>query len=276
VEVEGWAARLVLHFGRAGEKTVFRHVRHSGPLQVQRPFYPEGSSVCHVYVLHPPGGVVGGDSLEISVLAVGGSHALITTPAAGKYYRSSGAYATVRQEISVKSGATLEWLPQEAIFYNGARLRASTRIELEENARFVGWEVVCLGLPASGHGFEHGDCRQGFEVWRCGEPLLLEVGRFIGGSEPLTAHWGMAGRTVAGCLVSTVRDSEITDRIRERVSAELEDGEIFTATMVSDLLVCRYLGRHGYRAMRLFASAWDILRPCLCSRVACAPRIWRT
>lgn len=272
---EGWAARLDLTFGRAGGKTAVRDARHSGPLQVQRPFYPEGESVCHVYVLHPPGGVVGGDSLDISVRAETGSHALITTPAAGKFYRSANPYARVRQTLSIETGATVEWLPQEAIVYSGARVKAATRIELEEGARFLGWEVVCLGLPASGWDFVCGDFRQSFEVWRGGEPLLLERGACEGLSEALTASWGLGGRTVFGCLVSTASDPALIERVRSRGRPNPED-ELATATVMNGLTVCRYLGRDGFRAMQYFASVWDVLRPALCGRPACPPRIWRT
>lgn len=272
---DGWAAQLVLNFDRAGEKTIIRERRHSGPLQVQRPFYPEGESVCHVYVLHPPGGVVGGDSLNISVRAEAGSHALITTPAAGKFYRSSGPYAQIRQTISIGTGAVMEWLPQETIVYSGAKVRATTRIELEKGAGFLGWEVVCLGLPASGREFTQGDCRQSFEVWREGEPLLLERGRFEGQSEALKAPWGLGGHTVSGCMVCTVSDSALMARIRSEKPERSED-ELMTATIVSGLTVCRYLGRDGFRAMQYFTSVWDMLRPTLCNRPAHPPRIWRT
>lgn len=272
---EGWAAELGLKFGRAGEKTIVQDRRHSGPLQVQKPFYPEGESVCHVYVLHPPGGVVGGDSLNVSVKAATGSHALITTPAAGKFYRSADPYARVRQTLSIEMGATVEWLPQETIVYSGAKVRTATRVELEEGARFLGWEVVCLGLPASGQGFARGDFRQSLEVWREGEPLLLERGTFEGQSEALTAPWGLGGHTVSGCLVCTVNDPALLERVRSQVRESPED-ELATATVVSGLMVCRYLGRDGFRAMQYFASVWDVLRPALCNRSACPPRIWRT
>ena len=272
---EGWAAQLVLNFDRTGEKTLLRERRHLGPLRVQRPFYPEGDPVCHVYILHPPGGVVGGDSLNVSVTASGDGHALITTPAAGKFYRSAGPYAELRQTLKVASKAVLEWLPQETIVYSGAKSRITTRIELERGARFLGWEVVCLGLPASGRDYIEGDVRQSFEVWQDGEPLWLERGRFEGQSEALSASWGLGQHTVVGTLICTANDADATEKIRHHADDLFED-DLLSATTVSGLTVCRYLGRDGFRAMRYFTKAWETLRPVLCNRPACAPRVWRT
>ena len=66
VTAEGWSAKLSLSFERALAKTNLRVSERVGPLSVQRPFYPEEDD-CHAYVLHPPGGVVGGDQLELNV-----------------------------------------------------------------------------------------------------------------------------------------------------------------------------------------------------------------
>ena len=112
----GWQARLDLGFEQRAGRTVLAHKRQFGPLTVQRPFYPEGGP-CHLYVLHPPGGVVGGDRLAVSVLVAEGAHALITTPGAAKFYRSAGPRADVVQRLSVDAGGALEWFPQENILF---------------------------------------------------------------------------------------------------------------------------------------------------------------
>ncbi|MBM4202088.1 MAG: urease accessory protein UreD, partial [Gammaproteobacteria bacterium] len=146
VATAGWNAELELRFAPGHGKTVIAHRRHVGPLLVQRPFYPEGP-VCHVYLLHPPGGVVAGDTLGIDVDAANGSAGLVTTPAAGKFYRSASGLARQSVSLRVADGASLEWLPQETIVYQGARVRSRITIELEAGARFVGWDVVALGRP---------------------------------------------------------------------------------------------------------------------------------
>ena len=98
-----WKAQLDLKFSKSGNRTILSHRKHYGPLQVQKPFYPELNGTCHVYILHPPGGMVGGDRLNIYVDVNSNAHALITTPAAGKFYRSAGPVARQEQIIKVAS-----------------------------------------------------------------------------------------------------------------------------------------------------------------------------
>ena len=65
-EARGWQAAMDLHFNGSGARTVITRRRHVGPLRIQKPFYP-GDGACHVYLLHPPGGLVGGDVLDVTV-----------------------------------------------------------------------------------------------------------------------------------------------------------------------------------------------------------------
>ena len=115
---------------------------------MQRPFFPEGREVCHVYLLHPPGGIVGGDRLQVEARVGAGAHALLTTPAATKVYRSAGPAAAQEAELVVARDGVLEWLPQETIVYDGADVALATRARLERGARFLGLDLLCFGLPA--------------------------------------------------------------------------------------------------------------------------------
>jgi len=148
--VSTWHAELRLAFARAGERTVLRENRHLGPLRVQKALYPEGDAVCQAIVLHPPSGIAGGDHLTIEVDVAAGAHAQLTTPGAGKWYRSSGSEASQRIDLTVGAGATLEWLPQETIVFDGARARMETRVTLAADSRFIGWDILCLGRAAAG------------------------------------------------------------------------------------------------------------------------------
>src|SRR5262249_10650450 len=123
---EGWHAELALGFVRRSQRTVLASRRHRGPLTVQRAFYPEPDGVCHTYVLHPPAGIVGGDALSMSYDLGPGAHALITTPAATRFYFSRAIEAGIRQRACVGDGATLEWLPQETLLFDGAHARFET------------------------------------------------------------------------------------------------------------------------------------------------------
>ena len=245
---------------------------------MQRPFYPEGDCVCHVALLHPPGGVVGGDELRIEVSVDTGAHALLTTPAAGKFYRSAGPFARQVQRLRIAAGAALEWLPQENIVYNGARVQALTRVELEGDASFLGWEILCLGRPAAGETFATGDYRQDLELWRDGEPLYLEQGRYTGGSAVLDAPWGLRGQPVCATLVCAGSPPGVIGNIRAGWD-ELQpagDRELATVTQLDEVLIGRYLGPSAARARRFFMLAWGLLRPTLFGRPPCPSRFWNT
>ncbi len=166
-----WAASLTLGFDTRVEGdasiTRMKTARHYGPLRVQRPFYPEGrDGCCHVYVLHPPGGLVSGDELTIEVTVDKGAHALVTTPAANKLYKADSKDVKWQQmtRLRVADGATLEWIPQESLAFDGSRGEQVFKIELGDTAKCLGWEVLCLGRPASHLPFERGYLEQRFEL----------------------------------------------------------------------------------------------------------------
>src|SRR5690606_4366820 len=144
----GWHAALALAFRHAGNRTVLAARRHEGPFCVQRPFYP-GDGVCHTYLLHPPGGLAGGDRLVLDARVTQDAAALLTTPAATKLYRSDGEPSVVAQTLRAERGASLEWLPLETMLCGGSRAQIETRVELERGARFIGWELTSLGRPLS-------------------------------------------------------------------------------------------------------------------------------
>lgn len=268
----GWQASLRLGFAASGARTAMVRRRHRGPLRVQRPFHPEGGP-CHVYVLHPPGGIVGGDGLCIDARVGDGAHALITTPAATKFYRSTGAWAAQRQYLDVEAGGCLEWLPQEQIAFDAALADTLTQVNLAQGARFIGWELNCLGRPASGDDFTRGALRSRFELWRDGEPLLLERNQLEGDGAILDAPWGLGGHRTLGTLVAVGAGASERDAVRE-VLADQPDG--WSATLVDDVLMVRCLGGGAEVALGLFQRAWAALRPRLLDRPACPPRIWRT
>ena len=170
-----WAAAIELGFERRdGNITRLTRARHQGPLRVQRPFYPEGKAgCCHVYLLHPPGGLVSGDALNIEARLDSGAHALLTTPAAAKLYKadSHGVAWAQHTSLSVADGAILEWLPQETLAFDGSRGEQTTSINLAGNAKCIGWEILALGRPASDLPFVTGKLEQRFELSRNGLPL---------------------------------------------------------------------------------------------------------
>lgn len=280
-KADGWQASLSMGFRAKAERTVLQTVEHRGPLRVQRPFYPEGAP-CHIYLLHPPGGMVAGDNLAIAAELEAGSQALITTPSAGKLYRVADGAAPQFQGVSatLAEGSQLEWLPQEAILFNGARGELLNRFELAADARLIGWDIVCLGRRASGETFDYGQLKQRIEIYREGLPLYIDRVQFDGGSEMLRAPWGMAEQPVSGTLFATLGDTEVSlDGLRELLRDELATGDdrrCWGLTRRGEVLLVRYLGVSAEHCRRGFEKIWQQLRPALLSRPAVRPRIWNT
>ncbi len=268
---KSWKAKLELGFRQSGGRTILARRQHVGPLVVQRPFYPEGP-ICHVYLVHPPGGIVGGDAVSLQVEVEPEAHALLTTPAATRFYRAGPhPRATLTQSLSVNAGA-LEWLPQETIVFDGARARSTTRVDLAGEARFLGWEIACLGRPANGETFDTGELQQDFLLYRDGEPLLLDRMRLSGGSAALGAPWGLAGNQAMGTLLMYPARNLDLAALRE-----LSQGDARHAlSVVDEVLVCRALAAQAESLRLLFTAMWLKLRESLLGRVAVAPRIWAT
>jgi urease accessory protein len=268
-----WKAELRLEFERREGRTVLAKRQHEGPLVVQKPLYPEGDAICHAILVHPPAGIVGGDELEFSACAAEGAHALLTTPGAGKWYRSGGTWARQRFEFDARDGACIEWLPQETIVYDGALADIRTEVRLEGGARFMGWEIVCFGRTGSGERFRRGACRLETSVRRDGRLLRLERGRVEGGGALLDSPAGLAGQPVCGALLAVAPDLELLlPRCRE---AQPEGGE-GAVTLLPGVLVARYLGSSSEAAKRYFTQLWRLLRPAVAGREAVEPRIWST
>ncbi len=270
ISAQGWQAKLELGFALGNDRTVLAQRRHYGPLMVQRPFYPEGE-VCHVYVLHPPGGIVAGDHLSFSVRAGEYSHALITTPAAGKFYRSMGGGQAVQTaSIKVAEGAALEWLPQETIIYRGAQLRSAATVELAEGARFIGWEILSLGRPACGESFDAGIADMSWQIYCQNQPLFLE--RLLLDARAFAARWGLRGLSACGTLFASPASAESLAAVQQLIGDDIGRG----ATLIDKLLVCRALDSRSDRLRGFFEQVWAIMRPDCVQRKACAPRIWAT
>ena len=269
-----WEAQLRLSFVRDGARCVLQERSHVGPLRVQRPFYPEGEGVCHVYVLHPPGGLVGGDRLITDVSVEAGAHSLLTTPAAAKLYRSRGGIAEQTQLLRVATGARLEWLPQETIAFDGALGKLNTRIELAADARFFGWDVLCLGRPAASELFARGEVAQALEIWRAGKQVYCERGSYVGGGEVMHAAWGLANFPVVGTFVCAGPDVERWLDTAREVAVPVQG--LAAVSGWQGQLVARYLGPSAEQAREYFTGLWSALRPGMFGSDACPPRIWRT
>jgi len=264
-----WQAELALQFAMRQGRTILASRRQRGPLHVQRPFYPEGGETCHVYLLHPPAGIVGSDELSVELRLEPDAHGLVTTPAATRWYFSRGRPARLSQRASLADAAVLEWLPQENLFFDGAHARVETRIELEPSARFCGWEILGFGRPACGEHFRSGSIDFRFELHRKGHPLLLERFRSADGRLP-----GLRGHAAYATFLATGVDRRALDATREVLEGARET--ICGATLVGDVLVARGLAHYCEPLHDALERVWSAVRPLVAGRVAVRPRIWHT
>lgn len=266
---------LKLSLEQQNGRTVLARRSHYGPLAVQRPFYPETDGTCHIYLLHPPGGIVGSDELQIEVNLDRDTKCLVTTPGASKLYRSNGATASITNVLTVAEQGMLEWMPQEAIAFSGSRSTATTDVHLEQGAEFCGWDIVCLGRPAAGETFEDGSYRQNFRIWRDHRPIAIESNVVDGGSGFLQANWGMSGYSVSGTFVFVTKSMQSLAPLRERTEKRFDDCR-FSLTQMREVIVARYLGHSAEQAKSLFTEVWSLLRKEVYRRFAVRPRIWDT
>lgn len=271
----GWEAGLQLAFQRRGDRSVLARRSSFGPLAVQKALYPEGELVCHAILLHPPGGIAGGDRLEIGVEVETGAHALLTTPGATKWYRSAANEAAQSVGISIGRSAICEWMPQENIFFDAVHARNSLSVDLQEGAVFVGWDVMCLGRTASGESFRTGQIRQRLRVTRGAKPLFEELGMLQGGGPLLASPIGMAGYPICATFimagVAISRDS--LDFCRGMAPA----GDCkWGLSAMGEVLVARCLARTSEAARAYFLQMWEHLRPEYAKVPARIPRIWAT
>ncbi|WP_428775546.1 urease accessory protein UreD [Vibrio sp.] len=274
----GWKARLALSFSDRGDKTVIKQRSQQGPLAIQRPLYPEGKT-CHTYLLHPPGGVVGGDTLSITATALPGAQALVTTPGATKFYRSNHRYARQTQHLSVASGARLEWLPQENIFFPQAHARLDTIVELQSDAQFLGWEMHCLGRPALNEGFSSGHLIGKTEIFIDGQRILTE-GINLSGEDKLMKNIGLLDFPLAGTLYLTNQDDAFIELVQSLLSTiEQQFGRdqiIVAATQLEGVIVVRALAVWSEILLRCFQQVWQLTRGHWTGVEPDLPRIWAT
>jgi len=276
-----WRAHLRIDYRRDGERTI-AHDRHEGPLRVLQPLYPEGPGICQHVLVHPPGGLVGGDTLDVALELGAGSHAVLTTPGATRFYRSAGAPATQQVRARVAEGARLEWLPLETIAYRGCLAHNRLRFELAPGAEMLGWDLLALGLPAAGQGFEGiGFIEQQLEwpgVW-------LERGRIAASDTTLRqSPLGLDGQSVlatlwwaSGTPMDTARREALLDSARATFAEHPALARRAGVTALdARLVVARVLADRVEPAFMLWRALRECWRKLGWGLAGEAPRIWRT
>jgi urease accessory protein len=268
----GWLGELTLTVKRGDRRTELARCYAKAPLKVQRAFYPE-DDIAHLVLLHTAGGMVAGDRLTYDLCFEPDSHALITTAAAAKIYRSEGLTSTQSVQIRVGDGARAEWLPQDTILFDGCRYRQTLIVELGADATWLGWEITRFGRSARDEQFDQGDWTSDLQVSQAGRLLWVDRQAMAGEGDRWASPHGLGGWPVIGSLAYVGREVP-TAVVAALRSAWVGEGE----TGVSRLqlgIVCRYRGRSRQDAQAWFQRVWVLLRQWDLDRPAVAPRVWQ-
>jgi urease accessory protein len=272
-----WLARLDLDYTLEAERSVARYL-HQGPLRILQSLYPEGDAVCHNVLVHPPSGLVGGDTLDMQVNVGEGAHGLVTTPGATRFYRSEAGLATQRVHARIESGARLEWLPLEAIAYNQCDALNRAVFDLAPGAEMMAWDITAFGLPAADLPFAQGTFRQHLEipgVWLERGTLNAEDGRLM--DSPL----GLAGQRCMATLVFASGSAVADERIERALGCArelLEASELRLSAGATSphkqVIMLRVLSPVTEPAMQLLRKVWAAWRQEMWGLQGTHPRLW--
>jgi len=273
-----WHATLSLNHRREGPRTTVRHA-HSGPLRILKSLYPEGDAICHNVIVHPPGGLVGGDLLDIRVRVEDGAHAFISTPGATRFYESSELLAEQRVTLDLAAGARLEWLPLETLAYPGCHALNQLTATLAPGAELLAWDVTALGLPTAGQPFDRGRITQRLEL----PGLWLEQAQIDAADHRLLASpLGLAGQRCLGTLLFAVGESmertrreRLLDAARAALAGLPPGVQAGTTCPNPNLLVVRAVAPLVEPLMTALQSGWAALRQAAWDLSPQPPRIWR-
>ncbi|MEY4738427.1 MAG: hypothetical protein RL302_2746 [Pseudomonadota bacterium] len=274
-----WHAHLSIDYTLESGKTLARH-QHSGPLRILQSLYPEGDTICHNVLVHPPGGLVGGDTLEIAVHAHAGSHGLITTPGATRFYRSEGALALQTTHLQLDSASRLEWLPLEALCYSACQAENRLTMDVAPGAELIGWDVTALGLPHADQPFVLGQFHQHIEVpgvWLERGTLAAEDTRLLDGPVGLAGQRCMASLFfVAGTALSRQRRELALDSVRAVIAQHALASTAGATCPNPQVVVVRVIAPVVEPAMDLLRALRAVWRSTLWGVAPSSPRIWST
>jgi len=272
-----WRADLKLDYTLESQRTVARFL-HQGPLRILQSLYPEGDQICHNVMVHPPGGLVGGDTLDIQVSVAEGAHGLVSTPGATRFYKSGGQAATQQVVATLGPGARLEWLPLEAIAYNDCEATNRAIFNLAHGAELITWDVTALGLPNSNLAFKQGYFQQHIEI----PGIWLERGNIKGDDlRWLNSPLGLAGQKCLGSLIfaagssiDSQRISQALDAAREVIDAHPLRLQAGMTAAHPQVIVLRVMSPLVEPTMDLFKKVWAVWRHTLWGLPSTPPRIW--
>lgn len=257
----------LVRFALARGATRLAELHQSPPMRVLFPA-PEPGEPPLAALVNTAGGLAGGDAVEVSVALGPGARACVCTPAAEKVYRSLGPETRVSARLDVASGAVLEWIPQETILFDGARLTRRLAAHLAPGATLVMAEMLVFGRHARGEALHAGALldawrvhRGGALLWADGLALEKEIRARLDG------RFGFAGAEASATLLLAA------EAALARPRDALREAGMAATIARPGLLLARWLGRASEvrdglgRAIRLLRREALGLPPVL-------PRLW--
>lgn len=276
-----WYAQLELGFCFENSRTIMSHRKHRGPVRVQKMLWPERTGVCHAIIVHPPAGIAGGDHLTFEIETKDQAHAVVTTPGAGKWYKTNGKQAFQHIHLHVKDQSILEWVPQETMLFDGALAHSETHIHLDNAASFIGWDMLVLGRQARAERFVQGSYYNQFKLWREHKLLVADTLYFEGEDRWLSSCLGMNNQAVMGSFWAAAPEKyrssfyleqqlELIRELMMRMQAPV------TLTLLDDVVSARFLGNDVRHCHDAFAAIRAKLRRYWFDLEEEFPRIWKT
>jgi urease accessory protein len=284
-----WLASLALQLGHSVYGTQLTKTKRCGPLTIQKAFYPEGRDCAHLYLLHPPAGIVSGDELRISIEVQQNAHTLVTTPGANRFYRARTDLSigdpkqTQITHISLEAGAKCEHFPLETLVYNQASGVNNVEVKLHSSSVYCGWDITCLGLPSSNADFTSGRFTQ-LNTLYCDDILIYHDKVLIEPESNIQHHAaGLASHSVFGTFLAFAPNDQVNKQQRakliEQLRAVIDEhnaSSLVSITDIRQLLVMRYLGHQAQQCKHLFIELWKLVRPLYIGKQGVQPRIWFT
>jgi urease accessory protein len=259
-------------------RTVLTENRHSGPLLVQKALYPEGGQICHVVIVHPPGGIAGGDDLTIEIDLEANSSVVLTTPGATKWYKAPDQVCRQQTSIRLAEGSTLDWLPQENIFYRATHAVSTFTLQIDPGATAIGWEIGLLGRQESGEQWAEGSLRFATSIERPdGLPLWVERLRLEASASLRKAAQGLYGFNAFGTLWAI--GSGCTGAVAEELASDLpfeRDLRAGVTALPEGILLVRGLAQDVERLRQMMMDCWVRLRPLVHGLPSQRLRLWAT
>lgn len=276
-----WYAQLELGFCFENSRTIMSHRKHHGPVRVQKMLWPERTGVCHAIIVHPPAGIAGGDHLTFEIETKDQAHAVVTTPGAGKWYKTNGKQAFQHIHLHVKDQSILEWVPQETMLFDGALAHSETHIHLDNAASFIGWDMLVLGRQARAERFVQGSYYNQFKLWRENKLLVADTLYFEGEDRWFSSCLGMNNQAVMGSFWAAAPEKyrssfyleqqlELIRELMMRMQAPV------TLTLLDDVVSARFLGNDVRHCHDAFAAIRAKLRRYWFDLEEEFPRIWKT